>query len=270
MNLALAAASQRVSGMEAAVGVRLLERAPRGIRPTPAGIALLRHAEDLLRRAERMMDELRGFSEGRRGRIRLPANTGAVLGLLPLALPPFLLAHPGLDIDLEERPSPEIVRLVTEGEAEFGIVSDAVDPGGLDLHRLGEDRLVLVAPAAHHLAARSEVAFAEAAREPMIGLLDAALERHLAEHAARQGIRLVHRTRLRSVAAIGRLVEAGIGLSILPESVRPELTGMALAAIRLAELWARRRLALCQRSPDDLSPQARLLVAHIQDAGGEG
>jgi DNA-binding transcriptional LysR family regulator len=266
MNLALASASQRISGMEAALGVPLLERAARGVHPTQAGTALLQHAEDILRRAERMLGELRGFSTGQRGCIRLLSNTGALLGILPRVLRSFLVAHPGLDVEVEEHPSVEIVRLVREGAAEFGIVADVVDPGALHLHRLEEDRLVLVTAATHPLADRDTIGFAEAIREPLIGLLDAALERHLAEHAARGGLRLSHRIRLRSVGAIGHMVEAGIGVAILPESTLADLEGMAVRAVSLAEAWARRHLALCLRSLDELTPHARLLIEHIRAA----
>ncbi len=169
MNLALASASQRISGMEATLAVPLLERAARGVHPTQAGTALLRHAEDILFRADRMLGELRGFSAGQRGWVRLLSNTGALLGILPRALRGFLSAHPGIDIEVEEHPSGEIVRLIAEGAAELGIVADVVDPGALHLHRLDEDRLVLVTATMHSLADRGEVGFAEAVREPLIG-----------------------------------------------------------------------------------------------------
>lgn len=266
MNLALASASQRISGMEAALGVRLLNRAARGVHPTRAGTALLQHAEDILLRADRMLGELRGFSTGHRGCVRLLSNTGALLGILPRALRSFLLAHPGLDVELEEHPSVEIVRLVTEGAAELGIVADVVDAGALHLHRLEEDRLVLVTAATHRLADRGTIGFAEVVREPLVGLLDAALERHLAEHAARRGVSMNHRIQLRSIGAIGRMVEAGIGVAILPESTLGELAGMAVRTVSLADAWARRRLALCLRSPHELTPHARLLIEHITTA----
>jgi DNA-binding transcriptional LysR family regulator len=265
MNLALASASQRVALMEASLGVRLLERVPRGVRATEAGAVLLRHAEELLVRADRMEGELRGFSSGRRGRIRLLSNTAALVGFLPDGLRTFLAAHPGLDIAVEERPSVEIVRAVTEGAAELGIVSDGVDPGLLQRYRLQEDRLVLVVAATHpRLASATEIDFAQIMREPFVGLLDAALETHLAEHAARRGGRLDHRIRLRSIGAIGRMVADGIGVAILPESTLPELDGSAVRVVRLSDAWAHRRLALCLRELEDLTPLARLLMAHLR------
>lgn len=125
---------------------------------------------------------------------------------------------------------------------------------------------MLVTATTHPLAGRGEIGFAEAAREPLIGLLDAALERHLAEHAARRGVSLRHRVRLRSVGAIGRMVAAGIGVAILPQSTLADLQGMAVRAASLAEVWAGRHLALCLRSPDELTSHARLLMDHVRAA----
>jgi DNA-binding transcriptional LysR family regulator len=264
VHLALASASERISGLEAAFGASLLERVPRGVRPTQAGLALLAHAEDILARTERMRDELSGFAKGARGRIRLLSNTGALLGFLPRAMGRFLLEHPGLDIDIEEQPSTEIVRLVTERAAELGVIADVVDAGGLSLHPLVEDRLFLVAASSHPLASGKDVTFTDLLREPLVGVMETALDRHLAEHAARRGTRLSYRVRLRGIGDVCRMVEAGVGVAVLPESTLPELDGMAVRAVPLAEPWGRRRLALCCRREDELSPHARLLFEHLR------
>lgn len=267
VNLALASASARVSGMEARLGVALLERAARGVRPTAAGVALLRHAQDILARSSRLAEEMRGYATGLRGRVRLLSNTGALLGFLPDALRGFLRAHPGLDVALEEQPSAAIVRIVTEGGAELGVVADVVEPGGLMLRRLHADRLVLVVAASDKLADRAEVAFAEVLGLPFVGLLDAALERHLAEHAARHGARLSHRVRLRSVGAIGRMVADGIGVAVLPQSAEAALEGAAVRCVPLSDSWASvRRAALCYRDEASLTPHARLLMEHLAAA----
>lgn len=264
MNLALASASQRLSGMEAVIGTALLERSRRGVRPTPAGALLLRHAQEILRQAERMQGELRVFATGLRGRIRLPANTGAALGFLPQALQGFLVAHAGLDIDIDERPSAEIVRLVAEGGAELGVMADVVDAGALELYPLREDPLVLVLPAAHRLASRAALDFTEIAPEPFVGLVDAALDSYMAEHATRRGVQLNHRIRLRSVAAIGRMVQEDIGVAVLPESAAGDLNGCNVRILPLSNPWARRRLALCVRNAEHLTPPARLLFDHVR------
>ena len=264
VHLALASASQRIGALEATFGAPLLERMPRGVRPTQAGLALFAHAEDILARTDRMLGELRGFTSGQRGRIRLLSNTGALLGFLPRALGRFLLAHPGLDIDIEEHPSTGIVQMVTERAAELGVMADVVDAGGLELRPLVRDRLFVIAASAHPLASRAEITFAEVLHEPLVGLMETALERHLAEHAARRGAPVAFRVRLRGVRDVGRMVEGGVGIAVLPESTLPELEGIALRALPLAEPWGQRRLALCCRRADELTPHARLLFEHLE------
>ena len=67
MSLALASASERVSRMEVALGVPLLERNRRGIRPTAAGDALVHHARLILGQVEQMRGELRDYAKGLKG-----------------------------------------------------------------------------------------------------------------------------------------------------------------------------------------------------------
>jgi molybdate transport repressor ModE-like protein len=105
--MALASASERIRLMEDSLGAPLLERNRRGVRATPAGSALVHHAQLVIQQLERMRAELSEYAEGLRGRVRLFANTTATAEFLPAALGPFLSLHPQIDIDLEERSLPE-------------------------------------------------------------------------------------------------------------------------------------------------------------------
>ena len=108
--MALASASERIRLMEDSLGAPLLERNRRGVRATPAGSALVHHAQLVIQQLDRMRAELSEYAEGLRGRVRLLANTTATAEFLPAALGAFLSLHPQIDIDLEERSSREIVR----------------------------------------------------------------------------------------------------------------------------------------------------------------
>jgi molybdate transport repressor ModE-like protein len=122
--MALASASERIRLMEDSLGAPLLERNRRGVRATPAGSALMHHAQLVIQQLERMRAELSEYAEGLRGRVRLFANTTATAEFLPTALGAFLSLHPQIDIDLEERSSREIVRAIAQNLAEIGIVGD--------------------------------------------------------------------------------------------------------------------------------------------------
>src|SRR5665647_88255 len=88
-HMALASASARVNGMEAALGVALLERGRRGVIPTAAGRTLLHHARTVTGQVERMRGELRAFSSGLKSEIKMLSNTAALVELLPAALRVF-------------------------------------------------------------------------------------------------------------------------------------------------------------------------------------
>src|ERR1700733_15073889 len=214
MNLALASVSERVSGMESAFGAPLLERNRRGVRTTAAGDALARHARLILGQVEQMRGELRNYAAGLKGRIRLLSNTAALSAFLPPRLCRFLAAYPDLSVDLEERPSSEIALALAEGRADLGVVADIADLTALQARVVAQDQLVVIASSTHRISGQQSVAFADILNEPFVGLLDAALEIHLGERAARLGRRINYRVQLRSVESVSMLVEAGIGLAI--------------------------------------------------------
>ena len=266
-NLALAAASTRVRSMEAAVGTKLFDRGRGGVTPTPAGHALLGHARALLARAEQMREELEAYAGGgAAGHVRMLSNTNALTEFLPEALGRFLAAHPQVTVDLQERLSDEIVGLVAEGVAELGIVAATADSGGLETYPFRTDRFVLVVPHGHTLAGLERIAFADVLDLDLVGLDQAsALQRFLAEQAARLGRRPKLRVRLRSFDAVCRMVEAGVGVGIVPETTaHGAAQTLAIWAVPLADEWAERQLRLCVRSLSVLPHHARRLADYLQ------
>lgn len=236
-NLSLAAASERLRDMEIAAGISLLDRNRRGVSPTRAGDALAHHARLVLRQVGAMQAELSEHARGFRGSVRLLANSAAIIGYLPERLGSFLAAHPGADVDLTERPSPEIVKAVANGLAELGIVSDAADSGTLPTLPFAIDRLVLVMARDHPVGKTRQLAFAQVAGEPMIGF-DGALQSHIAEQAARAGLRIRPRIILRTFDGICRMAADGAGIGIVPEIVAERTRRMMkLAVVRLTDRW---------------------------------
>lgn len=265
-NLALAAASARVRGMEESLGAPLLTRGRQGVSPTPAGRALLAHARAILAGTERLREEMAAYSGGAAGQIRVVANTHALIEFLPGPLSDFLAAHPGIAVEIEERTSDEIVGLVAEGVADFGLLSGTVDTGSLATIPFREDRFVLVAARGDPLAGRTEVAFAEVLEREMVGLdRRSAISRFLAEKAARAGRPMRLRAQLRGFEPVCRLVAARVGLAILPEStaLRAART-LAIAVVPLSDPWARRDLTLCLRDLGALPPFTQALIDRLR------
>jgi DNA-binding transcriptional LysR family regulator len=264
--LALAAASTRIRNMEATLGAPLLTRSRQGVTTTAAGRMLLKHARGMLGQAARLREDLSAFSGGLSGEVKLLANTNALTEFLPEALSSFLAAHPHVSVDLEERLSDEIVGLIAEGVGDVGIVAGTVDVGALQTHPFRSDRFVVVAAPGHPLARRGRVSFAEVLDYDVVGLeRSSSLQRFLVGKAAREGRPLKARVQLRSFDAVCRLVEAGVGVGVVPQTTaRRAEKSMALAVIDLADDWALRELTIVVRAEAELRPYARELVDSLR------
>jgi DNA-binding transcriptional LysR family regulator len=269
-HLALAAASTRIRNMEEALGAPLLLRRRQGVAPTPAGRTLLQHARTILRQAERLREDLGAYAGGLAGQVKVLSNTNALTEFLPETLSSFLASHPHVSVDLEERLSDEIVGLIAEGVGDIGIVAGTVDAGRLVTYPFRSDRFVLVVAREHALARRAKIGFAEVLEHDFIGLDRAsALQRFLADKAARIGRPLRLRVQLRSFDAVCRLVESNVGVGIVPETTaRWAAKTMAINSVDLTDPWAVRDLTICVRDVAALPPYARQLVEHMRTGVG--
>ncbi len=264
--LALASASARIKSMEAALGVPLLERQRRGVRLTAAGESLLDHARIVLHQVAVMQGELTAYARGMKARIRMLANTSGASEHLPKALAGFLAKYPAISVDIEERESAEIATALASGAADIGLAVEAMLPDGLERFPFCEDRLVLVAPAGDEIVTRRQTSFRDVAGRDFIGLTEAsALQNHIAMQAAKLGVRLRIRARLRGFDAICQMVEAGLGLAIIPEAAARRAGRAArLKTVRISDPWASRRLAVCMRSRPSLPRPVQQFCDHLK------
>jgi molybdate transport repressor ModE-like protein len=269
-NMSLAAASERIRAMEAMLGTELFVRGRRGVQLTPAGSMLLQHARTVVQQLQQMRGDLDSYAKGLRGQIRLLANTVAMLEYLPAALPTFLALNPNVDIDLEEKKSPETMRQVAAKRADIGIVAGAVDPAlQLETFPFASNLLVLIMPRRHPLAGKRKLAFAETLDHDYVGLGTAsALQDFVSQQAERAGRRLKVRVRLSSFDVICQMVEGGAGLAVVPQATARRLQRfMALRMAALTDPWAVRHLTLCVRSAQSLPTHSRKLLAHLRTYG---
>ncbi len=259
VHLAASSASHRMRVLEESIGTPLLLREPRGVSLTRAGEALLRHARQVFAQLEQMHADLTPYAKGVRGHVSLWANTHATHTFLPDSLSTFLQRHPQVSISLEEHTSPQVLMAVARGEVEVGVVAGTIADAEVELIPYRADRLVLIAPADHPLAAHASSLFAQVLDYPFVMLHSgSAIHTFTMNAAAALGRHLEVRIQVRSFEAVCRMVSAGVGIGMVPRSA--VTAGAQLAVIELEEPWAQRDLKVCVRKRELLSGFAAQLV----------
>ncbi|HEV7647307.1 MAG TPA: LysR family transcriptional regulator [Actinophytocola sp.] len=264
------AISRRVRELEAAVGATLFERVGRGVVPTEAGNALLPHAEAALaavRDGERAVRDRAGAGTT----LRL-----AVVGTLADshivdALREFRSRFERASVELRTATSREVSALVRSGEADLGLRYFADADPALESVPLGAEKLYVVVPAGHPVTARrlpdlrrlrdeTWLGFPPERRQPdSFGHL---LERQLIT----AGLANPAITPVDSLTAQKRLVEAGLGIALMPtSSVREEVRLGSLRMIDVAGVNARLPVVAVRRANGYRSRLATEFLAVLAD-----
>lgn len=263
MSLSLAAASTRIKALEHRVGAQLLQRSKAGAAATDAGRALVRQAHRVLAELDSLHGEMAAFGRGLRGTVRLLCNTSAMAEALPPRLGRFLVAHPDIDLDLQELPSDAVLEALRRGVADVGIVADHVDTAGLVVQPWIDDELVALLPATRKRQRQNRRAlrFADLLERPFVGLsAHSGLSRFLVRQAARSGHVPQHRVRVSNFDAVARIVEAGVGVAVMPLSAAARWRHAGVQIVALKEPWAQRRLLICSTVQAQATPSAQSLI----------
>ena len=269
VHLALASASARIKGLEAALGVALLKRGRRGVELTAAGESLLDHARIIMHNVEAMRGDLAAFASGVKASVHLLANTSGLSEHLPKALAAFLREHPDINVDVEERESTDIAAAIASGAADLGFAAEHALPDNVERFLFSEDRLMLVAARRGAFAGRRQIDFQEVADRDFVGLTE----------CDRAAGRISPNMPRGSACACGSGRGCGIStrsarwwrpMSALPWCRKPPrrrcARSMPIAMVRIRDAWANRRLAICARSFKTLPRPAKQLVEHLRKA----
>ncbi|WP_168788503.1 LysR substrate-binding domain-containing protein [Paraburkholderia aromaticivorans] len=268
-HLSLPAASTRVKNLEEQVGVKLLSRTSQGVKVTAPGETLLAHARRVLRQLEQLTGDLQEYASGVKGHVRVFANTTAMSEFLPGVLRSYLVNHPDVTVDMQERLSPDIVRAVQEGVVDIGIVAGNVRTEGLEAMPYQRDRLVLACALSHPLAAHTHTAFVDTLEYDFVGLPEAsAIHSFLKRAAADLQRTLRWRIQVSNFETACRMIEANVGVGVLPErTARRHAKTMALRIVQLDDDWAERQLQICVADLGALPLFARNLVDLLVEDG---
>jgi DNA-binding transcriptional LysR family regulator len=261
------AVSRQIAGLEQEVGVPLVERHVRGVRPTPAGDAFRRHAQAVLNEADRAVRAAREAGAGAPGRtLTVGATPSLAAGIVPAAIRRLLDGSGPLTWSLRPALTAELYERVIAGELDVAVVTDA-PPGlpedsRLDRRLLGIDEMVVVVPLDHPQASRGPVRLAALADETWAEDNDGSAEL-LRRHAARAGISA--RIDLAAADLLGKigLVATGHAIALVPgvlvRALRPDV-----AVVPLVDPPTRGIYALAPRR--DPHPATALLLDHLATA----
>lgn len=248
-HLALAAASKRLKDLETRLGVQLFERRARGVEPTEAGRSLVRHIRGLNASLHALENEVLEFTRGIKGHLRIAANAAAIAECLPADLARFAQEHPQIRISLEDLTSAEVQAAVADGRADVGVFAAPVSEARLRTwpYRAGE--LAVVLPNGHPLASQQALSFEALLDYDIVGLpIGASVHELMLQRALERGRSLNARLQVRGFDAIAQLVDAGLGVALLPAAVAQRFAQLFAIQVRpLNEPWAQRQYLLATR-----------------------
>ena len=237
LHLVQSAVSQAVQRLEREVQVPLLIRrsGKGGVRPTEAGSSLARHAEYILTsvaRARHEMDEYRGIMRG-------TADVGIISTATPLLLARLLKrlrqSHPGLRVNVHEASGPALLDQLRLGRLDVAVLFLTATTEELATFRMFDVELGVIVPLDHPLASRQRLRLRDLRGENWISFpAEHPGRRWLDESFAKIGQRPHVEAEVETLAQLKALVEAGLGLSILPlGAVSAEVLAGQIRAMRL-------------------------------------
>ncbi|MFC9839246.1 LysR family transcriptional regulator [Rhodococcus sp. NPDC127530] len=265
--LSPSATSYRLKNLEHALGTPLFTRVAKGMELTPAGEVLLHHVNDLLSSIESMDSDVSRFASGLRGNIRLVANSSSLHGFLIPSLGRFLLANPGINIDLIERASDAIPAAVASQEFDVGVMAGVAESSSVESRAYATDELVIVTPIGHSLAPSGSINFEQALDYHFVCLSRSSSNfKFLSEASQRTGRKLLTRLHVPTFDAVFSLVAAGIGIAMVPRSVvRSSGERGRVEVVAMREAWASRQLTLVTRRDEKMAPLIRSFALSLLD-----
>ncbi|MBC7527406.1 MAG: LysR family transcriptional regulator [Chthonomonadaceae bacterium] len=262
------AVTRQIAVLEAEMKTRLLDRLGKRVQMTPAGEALYRYAQEILRLSEEAIQSVDDVRGARAGKIRVGASITVATYLLPEQLRRYRETFPGVELRVHTGVSSHIVDMVTQGLVDVGIVMGV--EGGIEhtVYFLRSFPSVVVVPPDHPLASRKEgIRREELAGIPLILMeegmhLRTLVDRLLSEAGVEEHVSL----ELDNVESIKRMVRAGLGVTLLPlMTVAEEVSDKRLMALPLTDVpSANRRLALIHRKDKYVSLALREFLEQFQ------
>lgn len=261
------ALSAGVQELEKILGAPVVERTRGQIQLTAVGAEAVKRAEDVLARAEDLVEAARNAGRPLSGRFRLGVIPTIAPFLLPARLPALKEAWPALRLFIREDLTPTLIKALKAGHLDAAVIALPYSATGIDHARIGDDEIMAAAPANHPLAAPGPIAPGSLKSEDLILLEDGHCLRDQALAAfdieAPKGDDVFAATSLHTLV---QMVGSGLGVSFLPEmAVRAGLANTPGVVVRPISADApRREIVMAWRSGSSRAGEAKLLAETLK------
>jgi LysR family carnitine catabolism transcriptional activator len=260
-HLSQPAFSALIRTLEEALGARLFDRDTRSVQLTPEGRLFEPAAQRLLDDMRDAVTDLADHVERRTGRVRVAALPSLAAGWLPAVFAEFMAAWPGITLGLDDALSDACIARVRSGEADFALAaSGAGTAAASDLRsrKLCSDGFHLVCRADHPLATEPKLGARKLAPWPFIQMARHSSVRQSLD-AALHPLRLHTAFEVEHLATVMGLVEAGLGISVVPALTLFHFQRDTLVTRPLPLPGLKRTVYIVQRREGSLSVAAQTL-----------
>lgn len=227
---------------------------------SPLGSFVLEQAQHELRQFDSTVQAIEGFAKARQGRVRIAAVPSVAGTILPQAISSYAQKFPEVMIELRDMDSASVLRDVASEQVDIGLATASQFSGSLHRQDLLSDAFGLVCPANHPLA-QHQCPLTWADLKPHIFIAN-----ELSAQISAPASKLLHenaRLKVHTMTAILAMVQAGLGVTILPEMTATQALASGLVFCPLADTQARRQIHLLRRADQPASPAARELERQI-------
>ena len=267
------AVSQQIAALERNLGVRLFERGPRSLLPTPAAVQMGTHAAAVLARLAEAEEDVRGFADGHRGRLRVAGFATVGAQLLPRALARLVARFPEVELTLQDDGGPaEIAAAVCEGRADLGLVFeyDLVPqnwPGELRICPILDEELVVLCGPRQQTAEPFHTDLPELAEEIWVtNREDSAGYQNLVRLCAQSGFHPEIRFTSDDFDVIRGIVRENLGIALVPALALG--IDRVITMRRLRSAGSRRKVHVVHRATDP-NPLVVAAVEAVREAAAE-
>lgn len=267
------AVSQQLRALERRYEQKLIDRGSRaGAEPTKAGRLLYTESKEIVRRLAALDERLREREDRMSGSLRVATVYSVGLHALPQHLKQFLREHPKVAVQVEYLRTDRIYDACVAGKIDFGIVALPTRRPQLEVLKLRSEELVLVVGPDHAFSRRRNVSLAELQNEPFIAFDQAVPTRRLIDRILRtHRVQVSIRTEFDNIETIKRSVEAGLGVSIVPQqTTRNETRAGTLVALPFSDGTFTRSIGVIYRKHRELSPPATAFLELLMREMGRG